>query len=70
MIVKIVLIAAALAFGALNRWSGLPRLQRSASTMDAHTVINVIRIEAVTMAGVFVAAAVLSHSVPGAALVN
>ncbi|SAK65706.1 copper resistance D domain-containing protein [Caballeronia calidae] len=70
LIVKIVLIAAALAFGALNRWSGLPRLQRSASTMDAHTVINVIRIEAVTMAGVFVAAAVLSHSVPGAALVN
>ena len=68
LIVKLALIAAALAFGALNRWSALPRLQRSASTMDAHTVINVMRIEAVMMAGVFVAAAVLSHSVPGSAL--
>ncbi|WP_371881126.1 CopD family protein [Caballeronia sp. S22] len=68
LIVKLALVAAALAFGALNRWSALPRLQRSASTMDAHTVINVMRIEAVMMAGVFVAAAVLSHSVPGSAL--
>ncbi|SAK70959.1 CopD family protein [Caballeronia ptereochthonis] len=67
LLVKVVLIAAALVFGALNRWSALPRLQRSASTMDAHTVINVMRIEAVMMAGVFVAAAVLSHSVPGLA---
>ncbi|CAH2779421.1 MAG: Copper resistance protein D [uncultured Caballeronia sp.] len=65
LIVKLVLIAAALAIGALNRWSALPRLQRSASTMDAHTVINVMRIEAVMMAGAFVAASVLSHSVPG-----
>ena len=68
LIVKIALVAAALAFGALNRWLALPRLQRSASTMDAHTVINVMRMEAVMMAGVFVAAAVLSHSVPGSAL--
>ncbi|WP_250512224.1 CopD family protein [Caballeronia sp. INDeC2] len=68
LIVKIALVAAALGFGALNRWSALPRLQRSASTMDAHTVINVMRIEAVMMALVFVAAAVLSHSVPGSAL--
>ncbi|KXU90695.1 copper resistance protein CopD [Caballeronia megalochromosomata] len=68
LLVKIALVALALAFGALNRWSALPRLQRSASTMDAHTVINVMRIEALTMAGVFVAAAVLSHSVPGSAL--
>ncbi|CCD38171.1 Copper resistance protein D [Candidatus Paraburkholderia kirkii UZHbot1] len=65
LIVKLVLIAVALAIGALNRWSALPRLQRSASTMDAHTVINVMRIEAVMMAGAFVAASVLSHSVPG-----
>ena len=36
--------------------------------MDAHTVINVMRVEAVMMAGVFVAAAVLSHSMPGSAL--
>jgi copper resistance protein D len=68
LIVKLVLIAAALAFGALNRWSGLPRLQRTSSTMDTHTVINVMRIEALMMAAVFVAAAVLSHSVPGSAL--
>ncbi|SAL69008.1 copper resistance D domain-containing protein [Caballeronia peredens] len=67
LLVKLALIALALAFGALNRWSALPRLQRSASTTDAHTVINVMRVEAVLMAGVFVAAAVLSHSVPGAA---
>jgi putative copper resistance protein D len=67
LIVKLALIAAALAFGALNRWSALPRLQRSASTMDAHTVVNVMRIEAVMMAGVFIAASVLSHSVPGMA---
>ncbi|BCQ22304.1 CopD family protein [Caballeronia sp. NK8] len=68
LLVKIALVALALAFGALNRWSALPRLQRSASTIDAHTVINVMRVEAVMMAGVFVAAAVLSHSVPGSAL--
>lgn len=68
LIVKIALVAMALAFGALNRWSALPRLQRSASTMDAHTVINVMRLEAVMMASVFVAAAVLSHSIPGSAL--
>ncbi|SAK65015.1 copper resistance D domain-containing protein [Caballeronia temeraria] len=68
LIVKLLLVAAALAFGALNRWSALPRLSRSASTMDAHTVINVMRVEALMIAGVFVAAAVLSHSVPGSAL--
>ncbi|WP_250450396.1 CopD family protein [Caballeronia sp. ATUFL_M2_KS44] len=65
LLVKSALIAAALALGALNRWSALPRLQRTASTMDAHTVINVMRIEAVLMVAVFVAASVLSHSVPG-----
>jgi copper resistance protein D len=68
LIVKLALVAAALAFGALNRWSALPRLQRSASTMDAHTVINIMRIEALAMTGVFVAASVLSHSVPGMAM--
>jgi copper resistance protein D len=68
LLVKLGLIAAALVLGALNRWSGLPRLRRSAATSDAHTVINVLRLEAWLMAGVFVAAAVLSHSVPGASL--
>ncbi|WP_061133164.1 CopD family protein [Caballeronia fortuita] len=68
LIVKLVLVAAALALGALNRWSALPRLRRSTSTMDAHRVINVMRVEALAMAGVFAAAAVLSHSVPGSSL--
>jgi copper resistance protein D len=68
LLAKLALIAAALAFGALNRWRALPRLQRTASTMDAHTVINVMRIEALAIVGVFVAASVLSHSVPGMAM--
>jgi copper resistance protein D len=67
LLLKLALVAAALVFGALNRWSALPRLRRTASTADAHTVINVMRIEALAMTGVFVAAAVLSHSVPGMA---
>jgi putative copper resistance protein D len=32
--------------------------------MDAHTFVNVLYLEALAMIGVFVAAAVLSHSVP------
>jgi copper resistance protein D len=65
LIVKAVLVGTALIFGALNRWSALPRLKRTASTVDAHTVTGVMRVEAVLMIGVFVAASVLSHSVPG-----
>ncbi|MDR5751586.1 MULTISPECIES: CopD family protein [unclassified Caballeronia] len=65
LIVKAVLVATALIFGGLNRWSALPRLQRTASTVDAHTVTNVMRVEGLLMIGVFVAASVLSHSVPG-----
>ena len=68
LIVKAVLVGTALIFGALNRWSALPRLKRTASTVDAHTVTGVMRVEAVLMIGVFVAASVLSHSVPGFAL--
>ncbi|MDR5853675.1 CopD family protein [Caballeronia sp. LZ062] len=68
LIVKAALVAAALALGALNRWSALPQLQRTASTTDAHTVINLMRVEALLMAGVFLAASVLSHSLPGFAL--
>lgn len=65
LIVKAVLVVTALIFGALNRWSALPRLRRTASTVDAHTVTNVMRVEGLLMVGVFVAASVLSHSVPG-----
>lgn len=61
---KLALVALALLFGGLNRFSALPRLRRTASTMDAHTFTNVLYLEALAMIGVFVAAAALSHSVP------
>ena len=61
---KLALVALALVLGGLNRFSALPRLRRTASTMDAHTFVNVLYLEALAMIGVFVAAAVLSHSVP------
>jgi putative copper resistance protein D len=62
---KLILVALALALGGLNRVSALPRLRRTASTMDAHTFTNVLYLEALTLLGVFVAAAVLAHSIPG-----
>ncbi|NPT39980.1 copper resistance protein CopD [Paraburkholderia sp. 1N] len=61
---KLMLIALALVLGGLNRFSALPRLRRTASTMDAHTFVNVLYLEALAMVGVFVAAAALAHSVP------
>jgi putative copper resistance protein D len=61
---KLVLVAMALVLGGLNRFLALPRLRRTASTMDAHTFVNVLYLEALAMIGAFVAAAVLSHSVP------
>ncbi|WP_133647471.1 CopD family protein [Paraburkholderia flava] len=64
LILKLVLVALALLFGALNRLSALPRLRRTASTMDAHTFVNLVYFEAFAMIGVFVAAAALAHSVP------
>jgi copper resistance protein D len=68
LVVKIVLVMGALAIGSINRWRAMPRLQRSGSTADARAVIALMRLEAVSMAGVFVAASVLSHSVPGMAM--
>jgi putative copper resistance protein D len=65
LVVKLVLVATALILGAMNRWSVLPRLQRTASTVDARTFTGIMRVEAVLIVGVFIAAAVLSHSVPG-----
>jgi copper resistance protein D len=65
LVVKGALVGTALLLGAMNRWSVLPRLQRTASTVDAHTFSGVMRVEALLIIGVFVAAAVLSHSVPG-----
>jgi putative copper resistance protein D len=64
LMLKLALVALALVLGGLNRFSALPRLKRSASTMDAHTFNNVMYLEALAMLGVFVAAAVLSHSIP------
>ncbi|RZF29984.1 copper resistance protein CopD [Paraburkholderia sp. UYCP14C] len=61
---KFVLVALALVLGGLNRSSALPRLRRTASTMDAHTFVNVMYLEALVMIGVFVVASALSHSVP------
>ncbi|MFL9884430.1 CopD family protein [Paraburkholderia agricolaris] len=61
---KLTLVALALVLGGLNRFLALPRLRRTASTMDAHTFVNVLYLEALAMIGVFVAAAALAHSVP------
>ncbi|RQZ16127.1 copper resistance protein CopD [Burkholderia sp. Bp9031] len=65
LLLKLLLVALALVLGGLNRFSALPRLRRTASTEDAHTFRNILHLEALTMIGVFVAAAVLSFSVPG-----
>ena len=65
LLLKMLLVALALVLGGLNRFSALPRLRRTASTEDAHTFRNILHLEALTMIGVVVAAAVLSFSVPG-----
>jgi putative copper resistance protein D len=65
LMLKLALVALALVLGGLNRFSALPRLRRTASTMDAHTFTNLLYLEALAMLGIFAAAAVLSHSVPG-----
>jgi copper resistance protein D len=58
LVVKIVLVISALVFGALNRWIAMPR-------GETRGVIVLMRIEALAMTGVFIAASVLSHSMPG-----
>ncbi|QYD68591.1 CopD family protein [Paraburkholderia edwinii] len=62
---KLALVALALVLGGLNRFSALPRLRRTASTMDAHTFANLLHLEALLIIGVFAAAAALADSVPG-----
>jgi putative copper resistance protein D len=64
LMLKVALVAMALVLGGLNRFSALPRLRRTASTMDAHTFTNVLYLEALALLGAFVAAAALAHSVP------
>lgn len=61
---KLALVLLALVLGGLNRTSALPRLRRTASTMDAHTFRNVLHLEAFVMLAVFVAAAVLAQCPP------
>lgn len=59
------LVMLAVLLGALNRTSALPRLRKTASTVDAHTFRNVLHLEALVMVGVFIVAAVLAHMAPG-----
>jgi putative copper resistance protein D len=66
LMLKLVLVALALMLGGLNRFAVLPRLRRTASTMDVHTFNTLLYFEAIAMVGVFAAAAALAHSVPGA----
>jgi putative copper resistance protein D len=61
---KLLLVLLAVLLGGLNRMSALPRLRRTASTMDAHTFNNLLHLEALVMIGIFVAAAVLATSAP------
>ena len=62
---KLALVLLAVVLGGLNRTSALPRLRRSASTLDAHTFRNVLHLEALVMIAVFVVAAVLGLTPPG-----
>ncbi|WP_310131787.1 CopD family protein [Paraburkholderia terricola] len=64
LMLKLALVALALVLGGLNRFVALPRLRRTAATIDAHTFANILYLEALAIIGVFVAAAALSHSVP------
>jgi copper resistance protein D len=58
LVVKVTLVVFALLCGAVNRWRYMPR-------QDMQAIINVMRVEALAIVGVFIAASVLSHSVPG-----
>lgn len=62
---KLALVLLAVVLGGLNRTSALPRLRRSASTLDAHTFRNVLHLEALVMIAVFVVASVLGLTPPG-----
>lgn len=69
LLLKLALVALALVLGGLNRFSALPRLRRTAATEDARTFANILNLESIAMIGVFIAAAVLAFSVPGAAAI-
>ncbi|CAN7499305.1 CopD family protein [Trinickia sp. LjRoot230] len=61
---KLALVLLAVVLGGLNRTSVLPRLRRTASTVDAYTFKNMLHLEAFVMVGVFLVAAVLVQSPP------
>lgn len=61
---KLALVLLAVVLGGLNRTSALPRLRRSAATVDAHTFRNVLHLEAWVMVAIFVAASVLGQTPP------
>lgn len=61
---KLALVLLAVVLGGLNRLSALPRLRRTASTVDAHTFVNIVHLEAYVMVAVFVAAAALAQFAP------
>lgn len=61
---KLALVLLAVVLGGLNRILALPRLRRTASTMDAHTFVNIVHLEAYVMVAVFVAAAALAQCPP------
>jgi copper resistance protein D len=65
LLLKLALVAFALALGGYNRLVAMPQLRRSASTAAARRFVNVIHLEAIVMIGVLVLAAVLARSVPG-----
>jgi copper resistance protein D len=64
LMLKLALVLLAVVLGALNRTSVLPRLRRTASTTDAHTFNNLLHLEAVLIAAVFVLASVLGQLPP------
>jgi len=64
LLLKSALVVLALGLGALNRFSALPRLRRTASTGDARDFANVLYLEALVMIGVLVVAAALAHGAP------
>ena len=63
---KLVLVAAAIVLGGVNRIVYLPRIRSSTPSSAARSFLAILRIEAVTMIGVLIAAAILAHTAPGA----
>ncbi|MCR4470471.1 copper resistance D family protein [Burkholderia sp. SCN-KJ] len=63
---KLVLAGAATLLGGINRIVYLPRVRFSTRNTAAHSFLTILRIEAVIMIGVLIAAVLLAHTAPGA----